>query len=86
MHYERRRAFGVENSRVVWFIRRMGRGSPYCSLHFLTAAIVALSLYRLLESGFRLNQSTIFACGAYGAALVALPVAFSFVLGKLRAK
>jgi len=41
---------------------------------FLSAAIAALALYRVLETGMGLPSTTIFAFGFYGAALIAVPL------------
>ena len=47
---------------------------------FLSAAIAALVLYRLLETGLGLGSNTVFSVGVYGAALVAAPLAFIYLL------
>ena len=54
----------------------MDWGSCRPCMPFLSAAIAALALYRVLESGLGLTSTTIFAFGLYGAALIAVPLGF----------
>ena len=62
----------------------MGWGSLRPYMPFLSAAITALVLYRLLESGLGLTSTAIFAFGIYGAALIAAPLCYSYLLSKQR--
>ena len=59
-------------------------GSFRLSILFLSAAIVALVLYRVLETGLGFTSTAIFANGLYGAALVATPLSVSWLLSKQR--
>jgi hypothetical protein len=47
---------------------------------FLSAAIAALVLYRLLESLLGLTANGVFFIGLYGAAVVATPLAFVYLV------
>ena len=47
---------------------------------FLSAAIAALALYRVLETDLGFTSTTIFAFGLYGAALIAVPLGFDLLI------
>jgi hypothetical protein len=58
----------------------MDWGSCRPCMPFLSAAIAALALYRVLETDLGFTSTTIFAFGLYGAALIAVPLGFDLLI------
>jgi hypothetical protein len=56
----------------------MLRGLGHPSVPFLFAALAALSLYRILETGFGLSGHDIFAASLGGAAFSAVALALAY--------
>ena len=62
-------------------IAAMDWGSLRRYMPLLSAAAAALVLYRLLESGAGFTPDSVFSFGLYGAALVATPLAVTYLIG-----
>jgi hypothetical protein len=58
----------------------MLKGLGHPSILFGSAAIAALCLYRILETGFGLGGDTILAASLGSAALIAVPLGFGLVI------
>src|SRR5437773_10674663 len=75
---------GIEFAHEPCLLPRMDWGSYRRFVPFLSAAIAALALYRLLETGLGFSSTAVFAFGLYGAGLIGVPVGVALLIGKQR--
>jgi hypothetical protein len=74
----------IEFAQALCLLSAMDWGSFRPYMPFLSAAIAALALYRLLESAFGITPTALFTIGVYGAALVATPLGFAYLISNQR--
>jgi hypothetical protein len=74
----------IEFAHALCLLPAMDWGWIRPCMPFLSAAVAALALYRLLETGVGFTPTAVFMFGLYGAALVATPVGYAYLIGNQR--